>query len=76
MGRQGRVVVVQKQANPPERQSVVWDVKTAKEMAHVPAMIVQQILHHHFGPETEAMTTWQRGNDAVLRISPQRRRCW
>ena len=27
------------------------------------------VLYHHFGLET-AMTTWQRGCDAVLRISP------
>jgi U3 small nucleolar RNA-associated protein 22 len=33
-------------------------------------MIVQHILHHRFGLETEAMTTWQRGYDEVLRISP------
>ena len=33
-------------------------------------MIVQHILHHHFGLETDATTTWQRGYDAVLRISP------
>ncbi|KAF8728369.1 hypothetical protein AX14_006736 [Amanita brunnescens Koide BX004] len=51
-------------------QSVVWDVKTAEEKTHVPAMIVQHVLHHHFGLATEAVTTWQSGYDAVLRMSP------
>ena len=44
--------------------------QTAEEKTQVPAMIVQHILHRHFGLEMDAMTTWQRGYDAVLRISP------
>ena len=51
-------------------KSVVWDVKTAEEKTHVPTMIVQHILHRHFGLETDAMTTWWHGYDAALRISP------
>ncbi len=51
-------------------QSVVWDVKTAEEKTHVPAMIIQHVLQHHYGLETEAVTTWQSGYDAVLRMSP------
>ena len=47
-----------------------WDVKTAEEKTHVPTMIVQHILHRHFGLETDAMTTWWHGYDAALRISP------
>ena len=49
-------------------ESVVWEVKTADERAHVPAMIVQHILKRHFGIEEDALQTWQSSFDSVLRL--------
>ncbi|KAL1700082.1 Nrap protein [Schizophyllum commune] len=49
-------------------ESVVWDVKTSDERAHVPAMVVQHILQTHFGIPRSAVRTWQAEFDAVLRL--------
>jgi len=49
-------------------ESVVWEVKTADERAHVPARIVQHILKPHFGLKEDALQTWQSSFDSVLRL--------
>ncbi|KAJ7116340.1 Nrap protein [Mycena epipterygia] len=50
-------------------ESVVWDIKSADERSHVPAMIVRQILHRHFGLEEAAtMQSWQGEFDEVVRL--------
>ncbi|KIJ96360.1 GMC oxidoreductase [Laccaria amethystina LaAM-08-1] len=48
--------------------SVVWEVKTADERAHIPAMLVQHTLKCHFGLEEDALQTWQSSFDSVLRL--------
>ncbi|KAF7308582.1 Mannose-6-phosphate isomerase [Mycena chlorophos] len=47
-------------------ESVVWDVTSADERAHVPAMIARHLLRRHFG--IEDVQSWQSGFDAVLRL--------
>ncbi|GLB41186.1 putative U3 small nucleolar RNA-associated protein 22 [Lyophyllum shimeji] len=49
-------------------ESVVWDVKTADERAHVPGMIVRHVLQRHFGISNDAVQTWQTSYDSVLRL--------
>lgn len=49
-------------------ESVVWDVKTADERAHVPAMVVRHILQWHFGLDEEYVQTWQASYDSVIRM--------
>lgn len=49
-------------------QSVVWDVKTVDERAHIPSMIVHHLLHHHLGIKSTAIQTWQASFDSVLRL--------
>jgi U3 small nucleolar RNA-associated protein 22 len=49
-------------------ESVVWDVKTADERAHVPAMVVRHILQWHFGLGEEHVQTWQSAYDSVIRM--------
>ncbi|TRM70534.1 Nrap protein [Schizophyllum amplum] len=49
-------------------ESVVWDVKTSDERAHVPALITAHILQTHFAIPPAAVRTWQREFDAVLRL--------
>ncbi|KAJ6612257.1 Nrap protein [Mycena sp. CBHHK59/15] len=50
-------------------ESVVWDIKSAAERAHVPAMIVRHVLQRHFGlGEAAAVQTWQDGFDEVIRL--------
>ena len=60
-------------------ESVVWDVKTADERAHIPGMIVRHLLRHHFGlaaPRVEEgkqqvvdpVQTWQTSFDSLLRL--------
>ncbi|KAJ7746600.1 Nrap protein [Mycena metata] len=50
-------------------ESVVWDIKSADERTHVPAMIVQHVLHRHFGLEDPlAIQSWQGGFDEVVRL--------
>ncbi|KIL70007.1 hypothetical protein M378DRAFT_721596, partial [Amanita muscaria Koide BX008] len=51
-------------------ESVVWDVKTADEKAHIPALIVQHVLGHHFGLTEDMIITWQSGYDSILRMPP------
>ncbi|KAI0718445.1 Nrap protein [Cerioporus squamosus] len=48
-------------------ESVVWDVKSADERVHVPAMIVKHLLQRHFSIGTDAVQTWQSQYDALLR---------
>ncbi|KAJ7510322.1 Nrap protein [Mycena galericulata] len=50
-------------------ESVVWDIKSADERSHVPAMIVRHILNRHFGLEdAPAVQSWQGGFDEVVRL--------
>ncbi|KAL1749256.1 Nrap protein [Schizophyllum fasciatum] len=49
-------------------ESVVWDVKTSDERAHVPALVVRHILSTHFAVPPAAVRTWQSEFDAVLRL--------
>ncbi|KAG7099051.1 hypothetical protein E1B28_000926 [Marasmius oreades] len=49
-------------------QSVVWDVKTVDEKAHIPIMVVRHILHRHFGLDVDAVTSWQSQFDSLLRL--------
>ncbi|KAF8874426.1 Nrap protein [Infundibulicybe gibba] len=49
-------------------ESVVWDVKTIDERAHVPGMIARHILNHHFGISDASIQTWQTSFDSVLRL--------
>jgi U3 small nucleolar RNA-associated protein 22 len=56
-------------------ESVVWDVKTADERAHVPSMVVRHILAHHFGVESSELEEgasrvqgWQNEWDALVRL--------
>ncbi|KAG6918794.1 hypothetical protein DXG01_011546 [Tephrocybe rancida] len=49
-------------------ESVVWDVKTADERAHVPGMIVRHVLRRHFGVGSDSVQTWQTSFDSLLRL--------
>lgn len=49
-------------------ESVVWDVKTSDERAHVPLMVVRYLLGRHFGLPEDAMQTWQTAFDSTLRL--------
>ncbi|KAF7330353.1 Mannose-6-phosphate isomerase [Mycena venus] len=50
-------------------ESVVWDIKSADERSHVPAMIVRHVLQRHFGLEDVAVVqSWQVGFDEVVRL--------
>ncbi|KAG5642940.1 hypothetical protein DXG03_001857 [Asterophora parasitica] len=49
-------------------ESVVWDVKTADERAHVPNKIVRHVLQRHFGIDDGAIQTWQTSFDSLLRL--------
>ena len=39
-------------------ESVVWDVKTVDERAHIPTLIVKFLLQHHFG--LTSSSSWRR----------------
>jgi U3 small nucleolar RNA-associated protein 22 len=54
-------------------ESVVWDVKTADDRAHVPAAVVQYLLQRHFNipassSETNVVQGWQTTFDSMLRL--------
>ncbi|KAH7890378.1 Nrap protein [Phlebopus sp. FC_14] len=49
-------------------ESVVWEVKTSDERAHIPADIVKYLLHHHFGIPAQDMQTIQSPFDEKLRL--------
>ncbi|KAG6884333.1 hypothetical protein C0993_012058 [Termitomyces sp. T159_Od127] len=49
-------------------ESVVWDVKTADQRAHIPGMIVRHVLQRHFGLGSDAVQTWQTSFDSLLRL--------
>ena len=48
-------------------ESVVWDVKTVDEKAHIPATIAKHLLGRHFGVEEASVFTWQPSFDALIR---------
>ena len=49
-------------------ESVVWEVTTADEMAHVPSNIVRYLLKRHFNIGEGDVETWQTPFDSVLRL--------
>ncbi|KAG6807504.1 hypothetical protein H0H92_007256, partial [Tricholoma furcatifolium] len=50
-------------------ESVVWEVKTADERAHIPSLIVRYILQRHLSiTGEEAVQTWKTPYDALLRL--------
>ena len=51
-------------------ESVVWHVRDSDERTHIPAMIVRHILDQHFGIRGDAVSSWQSGFDALLRLPP------
>ncbi|KAF9219296.1 Nrap protein [Gyrodon lividus] len=50
-------------------ESVVWEVNTSDERAHIPVSIVRHLLHLHFGITVADIQTIQTPFDAKLRIS-------
>lgn len=51
-------------------ESVVWHVRDSDERTHIPAMIIRHILDLHFGIRGDAVSSWQSGFDALLRLPP------
>jgi len=51
-------------------ESVVWEVTTADERAHVPSMIVRHLLQRHFNIKDRDVETWQTSFDSLLRLPP------
>lgn len=49
-------------------ESVVWDVKTVDEKAHIPVLIAKHLLNHHFGIEEASVFVWQPSFDALIRL--------
>ncbi|KIK63933.1 hypothetical protein GYMLUDRAFT_424118 [Collybiopsis luxurians FD-317 M1] len=49
-------------------ESVVWDVRTVDEKAHIPSKIVRHVLQRHFNIPDDAVHTWQTSFDAQLRL--------
>lgn len=49
-------------------ESVVWDVKTLDERAHIPSMVVRYLLGRHFCIAEDAIQSWQTSFDAMLRL--------
>jgi U3 small nucleolar RNA-associated protein 22 len=49
-------------------ESVVWDVKTSDERAHIPTFIVRHLLHLHFGIPIADIQTIATPFDAKLRL--------
>ena len=49
-------------------ESVVWDVKTVDEKAHIPVLITKHLLKHHLGFEEASVFTWQPSFDALIRL--------
>lgn len=55
-------------------ESVVWEVATSDERAHIPVSIVQHLLQLHFGISAEYVRTLQTPFDSVLRLPDDVRR--
>lgn len=51
-------------------ESIVWEVTTADERAHVPSMIVRHLLQRHFNIKEDDIETWQTSFDSLLRLPP------
>ena len=49
-------------------ESVVWDVKTSDERAHIPSIIVRYLLARHFGLAEVAVQSWGAAFDSTLRL--------
>lgn len=49
-------------------ESVVWEVTTADEKAHVPSMVVHHLLKHHFSIQQDDVEVWQTSFDSLLRL--------
>ena len=52
-------------------ESVVWEVKTSDERAHIPSFIVRHLLHLHFGIPTADIQTVAKPFDVKLRLPDQ-----
>lgn len=50
-------------------ESVVWDVQTIDEKAHIPTRILKHILQHHFNISGDTVHTWQTSFDGLVRLS-------
>lgn len=55
-------------------ESVVWEVATSDERAHIPASIVQHLLQLHFGISAEYVRTLKTPFDSMLRLPDDVRR--
>ncbi|KAG0698626.1 Nrap protein [Suillus ampliporus] len=55
-------------------ESVVWEVTTSDERAHIPASIVRHLLQLHFGIPAEYARTLQTPFDSILRLPDDVRR--
>ena len=55
-------------------ESVVWEVATSDERAHIPVSVVQHLLQLHFGIPAECLRTLQIPFDSVLRLPDDVRR--
>ena len=49
-------------------ESVVWEVNTADERAHVPPKIIRHLLERHFSIGENAIETWHSSFDSMLRL--------
>lgn len=49
-------------------ESVVWEVKTVDEKAHIPVLIAKHLLKHHFAVEETSVFTWQPSFDTLIRL--------
>lgn len=49
-------------------ESVVWDVKTVDEKAHIPVLIAKHLLKRHFGIEETSVLSWQPSFDTLIRL--------
>lgn len=52
-------------------ESVVWEVSTADDKAHIPCMIVRWILHWHFRIPESAVSSWQEPFDSLVKLPPE-----
>ncbi|KAG2124377.1 Nrap protein [Suillus clintonianus] len=55
-------------------ESVVWEVATSDERAHIPVSIVRHLLQLHFGISAEYARTFQTPFDSMLRLPDDVRR--
>ena len=49
-------------------ESVVWEVKTVDEKAHIPTKIVRHLLHWHFAIQGDSIQAWQEPFDTLIKL--------